>query len=491
MNIAHESGAISPVLLTGVTGYVGGRLLSLLEARGERVVCLARDPARLQGRLGKGTVVAEGDVLDAEAIRPAFAGIRTAYYLIHALGADSRFVDQEIQGAKNFVRAAAEAGVQRIIYLGGLGDDSEELSPHLASRHAVGKIFRESGILTIELRASIIIGSGSLSFEMVRALTEHLPAMVMPKWVSVKAQPISILDVLEYLLQAARIPLEASRVVEIGGSEQLSYRELMVEYARQRGLKRLLIPVPVLTPRLSSYWLGLVTPLYARIGRKLIDSTRHPTLVTTKDAVELFPSIHPLGAADAIRSAMSNEDHRYALTSWSDSLSSSVGSSGYGGIRFGNRLVDHRSVRVAANAEQCFARIEKLGGDQGWPAYDFLWRIRGGIDVLFGGVGMRRGCPQRPLRVGDALDFWRVDFIERPKKLSLRAEMKLPGRAWLQFEVQALTEDESLISQTALFDPLGVSGLLYWYSIYPLHSLIFRATLKNLAQFCMSAACRT
>ena len=308
------------ILLTGATGYVGGRLLKVLEAQGHTLTCIARTPAYLRSRVAPTTRVFAADVLDQETLRPALAGMDTAYYLIHSLGESKGFEEQEKIGAQNFAVAARESGVKRIIYLGGIGNEREELSPHLRSRHEVGRILRDSGVPTLEFRASIVLGSGSLSFEMIRSLTEHLPIMVMPQWVSVLAQPIGIQDLIGYLVLALDVQIGTSEIVEIGGSDQLSYRELMNEYARLRNLKRVIIPVPVLTPWLSSLWLGFVTPLYARVGRKLIESIKHPTVVTSNRAHELF-ALRPCGAAEAIRAALENEDRKFAETRWSDSLS--------------------------------------------------------------------------------------------------------------------------------------------------------------------------
>lgn len=472
------------ILLTGATGYVGGRLLKVLEAQGQTLNCIARTPAYLRSRVAPTTKVFAADVLDIQSLRPALAGMDTAYYLIHSLGESKGFEEQERIGARNFAAVARESGIKRIIYLGGMGNEREELSPHLRSRHEVGRILRDSGVPTLEFRASIVLGSGSLSFEMIRALTEHLPVMVMPRWVSVLAQPIGIQDLISYLVQALDLPIEASEVVEIGGADQLSYRELMQEYARLRNLKRVMIPVPVLTPRLSSLWLGFVTPLYARVGRKLIESIKHPTIVTSNRAHELF-AMRPCGAAQAMRAALENEDRKFAETRWSDSLSASGTPRSYGGYQFGNRLIDYRETYVEAPPELTFQVIESIGGSKGWFGYDFLWRLRGLLDLLVGGVGMRRGRPlHRDLRPGDALDFWRVEELERPNKLRLLAEMKVPGRAWLEFAVEPHHQG-SVIRQSAIFDPSGLSGRLYWYCVYPLHALIFQDMVDSIARHVM------
>lgn len=469
------------ILLTGATGYVGGRLLGVLERAGHDVVCLARNPAHLSGRLGPRSRAVAGDLLDPASLPAAFTGIDTAYFLVHSMGDASGFESREIATATHFAAAARQAGVQRIIYLGGLGDSRADLSPHLRSRREVGRILRDSGVPTIELQASIVIGSGSLSFEMVRALSEHLPVMITPRWVSVLAQPIAIQDLIAYLVQALDIPLTDSVVVEIGGADQLSYAALMREYMRQRHLKRLMIPVPVLTPRLSSLWLGLVTPVYARVGRKLVESIRHPTVVRSPLASQLF-KVTPRSAAEAIRAALENEDREFAETRWSDAMSSAGALPGYGGVRFGQRLIDQRTIVARASADACFNAVQSIGGANGWFTYDWLWRIRGFLDLLVGGVGMRRGRPDRPLRVGDALDFWRVEAIEPPAKLLLRAEMLLPGRAWLEFTIEPQADGTTTITQSALFDPVGLSGLLYWYSVYPAHGLVFGSMIRALAE---------
>lgn len=468
------------VLLTGATGYVGGRLLTQLVRRGFRVRCLARNPTHLVDRVPAGVEVVAGDVTDRATLDAAFVGVDAAYYLVHALGDATGFEERESLGARNFAAAARSASVGRIVYLGGLGDDHTDLSPHLRSRQQVGRILRECGVPTVELRASIVIGSGSLSFELVRALTEHLPVMITPRWVSVLAQPIAIQDLLEYLIQSLDIPLDASVVVEIGGPERLSYLAMMQEYGRQRGLRRLMIPVPFLTPWLSSLWLGLVTPLYARVGRKLIESIRHPTVVTTDTAARLY-SVTPVGASEAIRAALDNEDREYAETRWSDAMSASGRRRPALAAPAGLRLTDRREMDVAAPPDRVFADISSLGGARGWPPFTWLWRVRGFIDLLLGGVGMRRGRPEgRPLRVGDAVDFWRVERCEAGARLLLVAEMKIPGRAWLDFTVEA-TPAGSRVCQTAMFDPVGIAGLAYWYGLVPIHALVFRLMLRGIA----------
>ncbi len=509
------------ILLTGATGYVGGRLLRRLEAdpafpaldgqtpearrreregdhrapseqrqngkrnaeegRRYRIRCLARRPSYLERRVGPSTEVVKGDVLDRGTLLTALDGIHTAFYLIHSMGDSETFEETERRGAENFASAARECGVRRIVYLGGLGEDDQQLSPHLRSRQAVGQILRSSGAETIEFRASIVIGSGSLSFEMVRDLVEKLPVMITPRWVSVKAQPIGIRELLEYLHQAIHLKPGGSRVFEIGGADQVTYGELMQEYARQRGLRRFMIPVPVLTPRLSSLWLALVTPLYARVGRKLIDSIRHPTVVVDDSAQEVF-SVRPRSLAETVARALRNEDREFAATRWSDAISAGGERPNWGGIRFGKRLVDSRTARVSVSPQQAFRPIRRIGGRNGWYFGNWLWRVRGFIDLLAGGIGLRRGRRQpEELEVGDALDWWRIEDYQRDRLLRLSAEMKVPGRAWLQFEVTP-DSDGSIIRQTAIFDPVGLAGLAYWYGIYPLHAVVFRGMLRAIAR---------
>jgi len=475
------------VLLTGASGYIGGRLLTRLKVRGLGVRCLARRPEFLARRASRDTEVVSGDLLRAETLPSALTGVDTAYYLVHSMASASRgdFEADDRRAAENFGRAARSAGVRRIVYLGGLGDEGAGLSPHLRSRHEVGRVLRTSGVPVIELRASIVIGSGSLSFEMIRALVDRLPLMVTPRWVSVVAQPIAIGDLLAYLEAALDLETGESRVYEIGGRERVSYSELMREYARQRGLRRIMVPVPVLTPRLSSLWLGLVTPLYARVGRILIESICHETVVRDDRARRDF-AVDPMGVKQAIEAALANEDRRFAETRWSDAVSAAGHDqrlfAGYGGVRRGRWLADSRHCQLELPPAQALAPVRRIGGETGWYAYDWLWRLRGFLDLLIGGVGVRRGRPDpEQLRVGDTVDWWRVEAWQPDRLLRLRAEMKLPGRAWLEFEARPDGRGTSL-RQTAIFDPAGLLGLLYWYGIYPLHALVFRGMLAGIAR---------
>jgi len=469
------------VLLTGATGYVGGRLLRALEDAGRPVRCLARRPEHLRSRVGPQTTVAGGDCLDRESLGPALAGVHTAYYLVHSMGSPTGdFEAQDRDAARNFAAAAREAGVRRIVYLGGLAPSRTPLSAHLRSRVETGELLRSTGVPVIELRASIILGSGSLSYELIRALVERLPVMLCPRWVWTPAQPIAIEDVIAYLSAALDLPEGPSEVFEIGGTDRVSYGDIMQEYARQRGLRRWLVSVPVLTPRLSSLWLGLTTPVYARIGRKLVESLRNPSVVEDDRALRVFP-IRPMGLRQAIERALANEDRDFAATRWSDAMSSAGAPRSWGGEVFGTRIVDSRVVRVRASPAEAFAPIRRIGGDVGWYHARWLWRLRGFLDLLAGGPGMRRGRRDpEELAVGDALDFWRVEAWEPAHRLRLAAEMKLPGRAWLEFEV-APDGDGSSIRQTAIFDPVGLAGLTYWYGVYPLHARVFAGMLRGIA----------
>ena len=467
------------ILVTGATGYVGGRLLKALQAAGYPVRCLARRPEFLAPRVSSETEIVKGNCLDAPSLPAACAGVHTAYYLVHSMGSAGDFTEQDRTAAANFGAAAHAAGVRRIIYLGGLGDAGARLSTHLRSRHETGAALRASDVPVIELRASIILGSGSLSFELIRALVERLPVMLCPRWVRTPAQPIAIEDVLAYLLAAIELPQDG--IFEIGGADRVSYAGIMNEYARQRGLRRLMIPVPLLTPWLSSLWLGLTTPVYARVGRKLIESVENETTVHDDCALRVFP-IRPMGLSQAIQRAILNEDQEYGATRWSDAISSAGMPQSWGGMRFGTRLVDSRAVHVPASPAVAFAAIRRIGGATGWYYGNLLWKLRGFIDLLFGGVGMRRGRRHpEELAVGDTIDFWRVEAYEPDRRLRLVAEMRLPGRAWLEFEVKP-DGDGATIQQTAVFNPVGLLGLLYWYSVYPLHARVFAGMLRGAAR---------
>jgi len=474
------------IMLTGATGYVGGRLLQMLEQHGYRVRCMARRPENLVPRVGPSTQVVKGDVLDLDSLQSALKGVSVAYYLVHSMSSEGSFEENDRKAAHNFGKIAKAAGVERIIYLGGLGNDDDDLSPHLRSRQEVGKILRQSGVPLLEFRASIVIGSGSLSFQLIRSLVERLPIMITPKWVQVSAQPIAIEDLIEYLKAALFVPDSGCRVYEIGGADQVSYADIMRIYGSCRNIGVRMIPVPFLSPHISSLWLGLITPLYSRIGRKLIQSIVHPTVVCDESALKVF-NIQPMGVDDAIRRAIDNEDKEFAETRWSDSLSSSGKMFSWFGVSFGSRLVDSRTIKVNMPPKFIFKPIQRIGGNTGWYAWNWLWQLRGFLDLLVGGVGMRRGRAHfEILRVGDTVDFWRVEELDPNHLLRLIAEMKMPGRAWLEFEVVG-DDFSSTIRQTAIFDPVGLLGLIYWYALYPLHQLVFAGMLRGIADKALSS----
>jgi len=470
------------ILITGGSGYVGGRLISKLEERGVPLRCMARRPESLRTKVVESTEVVFGDVLQPESMEEALSGIKTAYYMVHSMGTGRDFESDDRRGARNFAVAARAAGVKKIVYLGGLGDSDQKLSAHLRSRQEVGQVLAESGAQVIEFRASIVIGSGSLSFELIRTLVQRLPFMICPKWVQTPAQPIAIEDVLAFLTAALEHQPAGHQVFEIGGPQQVTYRELMREYAKQCGLKRLMVSVPFLTPRLSSLWLGLVTPVYARVGRKLVDSLRNPTIVRDNSANSIF-NIQPRDVAAAVQRALENEDNEFAATRWSDALSSGSRPKRWGGEKFGNRLVDSRTITIDVPAAAAFRPVRRIGGKTGWYYGNWLWQIRGFLDLLVGGVGVRRGRRDSDeIHAGEPLDCWRVETIEPERLLRLSAEMKLPGRAWLEFEITSEDALRSTIRQTAIFDPLGLFGLCYWYAIYPLHEAVFGGMLRGIAQ---------
>jgi len=463
------------ILLTGATGYVGGRLVPRLLAAGHAVRCLVRDPDRLQGRPWREQVeIVRGDVLDEASLGQALAGIDAAYYLVHGMAGGDDFHERDARAARGFGRLSHAAGVSSIIYVGGLGDPSSALSEHLRSRQDTGRALREGGVPVTEFRAAVIVGAGSVSFEMIRYLTERVPIMVCPSWVYTRTQPIAIRNVLDYLVAALDTPACRGQVIEIGGADVVTYGEMMLGYARLRGLRRVLVPVPFLTPRLSSYWVHLVTPIPAAIARPLVEGLRNEVVVRDPRARAMFPAIELMAYAEAVRAALDRLDAGTVETSWSDALSTSQGDVPPVVLTTRDGLViEHRQVVTDATPDAAYRVFTSLGGDTGWLAYNWAWQLRGALDRLVGGVGMRRGRRDPvALRVGDAVDFWRVEAIEPGSLLRLRAEMKVPGRAWLQFEARP-HQGRTLLSQTALFAPRGLWGLLYWYALYPIHQLIF------------------
>jgi len=485
------------VAVTGVTGYVGGRLVPELLAAGYRVRALARHPERLRGRPWFHDVEAvKADASDADQIRAALDGADVAYYLIHSMGSGSEFEERDRSTARTFGKAAREAGVGRLIYLGGLAPEGEKLSPHLASRTEVGEILLDSGVPTAVLRAAVILGSGSASFEMMRYLTERLPAMTVPKWVENRIQPIAVRDVLRYLVGAASLPPEVSRAFDIGGPEVLTYRDMMQHYAAVAGLRRrIIVPVPVLTPGLSSLWVGLVTPVPSGIARPLVESLVHEVVCDEHDIAEYIPDPPQglIGFDRAVKLALTRIHEAAVTTRWSSAGVPGAPSEplptdpDWAG---GSLYVDERSVRVDASPAALWRVLEAVGGERGWYSWSLAWRVRGLLDRLVGGPGLRRGRrdPSR-LLVDDAVDFWRVEEVVPGELIRLRAEMRLPGLAWLELRVQPTEEGGSsdwttpptVYAQRAIFHPRGLAGQLYWWSVYPFHGVVFGGMQRNIA----------
>jgi uncharacterized protein YbjT (DUF2867 family) len=478
------------VLVTGATGYVGGRLVPELLRAGFEVRCLARRPAKLRDQPWIADVeVAEGDVGDPTAVRRASEGVDVAYYLVHSLGTGHRFARRDLDMARGFVHGLADSPVQRLVYLGGLAPDTEELSAHLASRREVGEVLLASGIPTVVLRAAIILGSGSASFEMMRYLSERLPVMVAPRWVDTRIQPIAVRDVLRYLVAAATIPRSTSRGFDIGGPEILTYRQMMQRYAAIAGLsRRRIVGVPLLTPRLSSLWVGLVTPVPSSLARPLVESLRNEVVCKERDIAAYVPD-PPEGLLTferAVRLALQKIREYDVATAWhsadlpgtpSDPLPTDPDWAG------GTLYVDDRSTVVDAPVETVWRVVEGIGGDQGWYSWPLAWATRGVIDRVSGGPGLRRGR-RHPyaLAVGDALDWWRVEEVTGPHLLRLRAEMRLPGLAWLELMVRAQDDGRTVLRQRAVFHPHGLPGHLYWKAISPFHGIVFGGMQRNIAR---------
>jgi len=477
------------IALTGSTGYVGGRLVPLLLDAGFRVRCIAREPRKLVDRHWRNhprVSVVRSDLSDAESLAPLLAGCDAAYYLVHSMESSGKdYADRDRKLAEVFAQAALRAGVSRIIYLGGLGEVSAGLSEHLSSRREVEKILGSTGVPVTVFRAAMIIGSGSVSFEILQYLVERLPIMITPSWVKTESQPIAIKDVLHWLVGCLSVPATSGRILEIGGPDVLAYRELMRIMAEERGLKRrLVIPLPLLTPRLSSGWISFVTPVSYRMARPLAEGLRNRVVVTNDDVQQLMPH-QALGVREAIRLALARVRANDVATRWSVAGPIPGDPDWAGGAVF----TDERSIVILAEAERVFQAVIRIGGGHGWYAGDMLWQIRGWMDTLMGGPGLRRGR-RHPDRVefGETLDFWRVVGLERDRSLLLLAEMKLPGVATLSFslapgEVAGATK----LTMTARFRSKGILGLLYWYSVLPLHNVVFGGMLKGIKRIAESS----
>ncbi|MFF0749628.1 SDR family oxidoreductase [Streptomyces sp. NPDC004267] len=480
-------------LVTGASGYIGGRLVPELLDNGYRVRCLARHPDRLRDHpWADRTEIVRGDVTDAASLREALAGVDVAYYLVHSMSSTAEFEDTDRLAARTFAHEARSAGVRRIVYLGGLtprGVAEDRLSPHLRSRTEVGRVFLESGVPTTVLRAAVVIGSGSASFEMLRYLTERLPVMVTPSWVGSLVQPIAVRDVLRYLVASAGMPRDVNRTFDVGGPDVLTYRDMMVRYAAVAGLRRrLIVPVPVLTPRLSSHWIGLVTPVPAALARPLAESLRHEVICTENDITRYAPDgpQSPIPFDTSLRLALRRVRDAQVATRWSsaslpgapsDPLPTDPDWAG------GSLYSDERTRTVDASPASLWRVIEGVGGENGWYSFPLAWAVRGWADRLVGGVGLRRGRRDaQRLRAGDALDFWRVEEIDRGRLLRLRAEMRLPGLAWLEMAVERDEHGRTSYRQRALFHPRGLAGHAYWWSVAPFHAVVFGGMARNIAR---------
>ncbi|MFT4606179.1 MAG: hypothetical protein ACI9W4_002927 [Rhodothermales bacterium] len=470
------------ILVTGATGYIGGRLVPSLLAEGHQVRCFVRDASRLSTRSWENDVeVAEGDVLEADTLPPALDGIEVAYYLIHSLGAGGEYADRDRLAAANFANAAEKAGVGRIIYLGGINPKSDKRSEHLESRIETGETLRERSVPVTEFRAAVIVGSGSLSFELIRYLTERVPLLITPKWVRTKTQPIAVRNVLEYLTQALVVQESTGQILEIGGSEVLSYQDMFRGYARARGLRRPILEVPVLTPYLSSLWVGLVTPLNSRIARPLIKGLDNEVVVRDTKALDMF-DIELMDYEPAVRLALHRFERDGVESTWSDAFSSGDDRKMVTRLEQEKGMVQERlQVNVDAPAKAIWSELNALGGKNGWLYANALWKLRGLMDLAVGGIGMRAGRrTYHRLREGDTVDFWRVEEVDVNKLLRLRAEMKVPGKAWLQYEIMPLKSGGCALTQTAFFEPKGLVGFLYWSTFYVPHRFIFPGMLREL-----------
>ena len=478
------------VLVTGASGYIGGRLVPELLQRGHKIRCLARTPEKLDAQIWRNEVeVVKGDLTNTDSLANALAGIDTAYYLVHAMSdvSGSAFAERDKTTAEAFRKECERAGVTRIVYLGGLGNDSDpELSAHLRSRHVVGRVLASGPVPVTELRAAVIIGSGSASFEMLRNLTEVLPAMITPKWVRTRCQPIAIRDVLHYLCAVLDVPETTGEVLEIGGPDVVTYEDMMRIYAREAHLRRrIIVRVPFLTPRLSSHWIGLVTPLPTSLAKPLVHGLANEVIVRDDRAIELMPH-ERLTYVRSIGLAIQRMRDLEVTTSWAgadlgwrspaDPMPTDPDWSG------GTVLDDTRVVHTDLSPHEVFASVTSIGGKRGWLVTDFLWSIRGLIDKLAGGVGMRRGRRHpTDLRVGDALDFWRVEALVPDTLLRLRAEMRLPGKAWLEWTISE-EDGRTKLTQRARYQPRGIAGRIYWYSLLPFHGIIFKGLATALVK---------
>ena len=475
--------SIKLILVTGATGYVGGRLVPRLLDAGYRVRVLVRDPARLQGRPWlKRVEIVTGDALTEGTLAEAMHGVSVAYYLIHGKQGGRVNAERDLQVAHNFAHAAEQAKIERIIYLGELVDPPSDLSPYLRSRHETGYILRYGGVPVTEFRAGMIVGSGSVLFEMVRYLAEREPVLSCPAWFFSEAQPIAIRDVLSYLIAALETPESTGRLIEIGGPTRLTYADMLLEYAKERGLKRYLLRLPFNAPRLSAYWVHMITPIHWRVVLPLIEGLRAKLIVRDDAAKKLFPQIKPIDFRTAVHLALGRIQRDNVETSWTDALVTSAGDiKPYKFSVEDGMFVETRQVLLDLTDETVFRSYTGIGGARGWLYMDWAWGIRGWMDKAVGGVGIRRGRRHPDeIRAGESLDFWRVEEVEKNRLLRLRAEMKLPGKAWLEFKSEP-KDGKTLFTVTAYFAPHGLFGFLYWYAMWIPHRFIFDGLTNRLA----------
>ena len=469
---------MADVLVIGATGYVGRRLVPRLLKNGHTVRCLVRNPSKAPDDIWKGAEIAKGDVFKPETLKSAMKNIKVVYYLVHSMtSSEKNFEELDREAAANAAGAAKQAGVERIIYLGGLGRRYEGQSRHLRSRHEVGEILRASGIPVTEFRAAVLIGTGSFSFEMIHHLVNRLPVMICPRWVLIKTQPIDIDDALRYLVDCLDKPESVGRILDIGGPDVLTYYDMMMTVAKVLDLKRYIIRVPVLTPRLSSYWLRLVTPVSVKLGRSIIESLKSETVCENDDARRIF-GFEPIGFEEAVKKALIATFGKQAKTVFYEAISAA-----HPFIDPSHLRVDRRVLDTEIEPEKLFEHVQKIGGDNGYYYAYWLWRLRGFIDRIMGGIGLRKGR-RDPYEIaeGDAIDFWRVEEFTPGKRLLLRAEMKLWGLGWLEFIVETKGNRGSRLIQTVRYYPKGLWGIVYWYMTYPIHILIFRNMARNLVE---------
>jgi len=473
------------ILVTGATGYIGGRLVPRLLEAGHQVRCFVRDPARLRGfSWAERVEMAPGDALEAQSLVKAMQGITTAYYLIHGIQGGRVDAERDLRAASNFASAAEMAGIQRIIYFGELVNPTDDLSPYLRSRHETGHVLRLGRVPVTEFRAGMVVGSGSALFEMVRYTAERQPVFICPKWFFSTAQPIAIRNVLDYLIAALKTPQSSGKLIEIGGATRLTYAQMLLAYSHERGLKRLLIPSPFYTPRLSAYWVHMLTPVHWRVLLPLIEGLHNESVVRDDLARELFPEIQPMDYQTAVRLALGRVSSDDVETSWSDALVVTQGDTRPVTLTTSEgMMLERRQMVLDLPPAPVFCAYTGLGGERGWLYLNWTWEIRGWMDKLVGGVGLRRGRRHPDdIRVGEALDFWRVEAVEADRLIRLRAEMKVPGKAWLEFQSVPQADGKTLLTQTAYFAAHGLVGFLYWYLLYPIHGFIFSGLIRKVAE---------